>query len=179
MTEPVVTLTDYALALEGALFATRLSLDRMGRRAGADPLAPWLVLFFAAAGLAPALGGTVHGFFPDASSPGYRVLWPATLLAIGLVAYSMWMVSVQLFFLPKMAKLFQPLALANLLIYSGWVCLLTWHQLQPSYRRRLLQLPSSRLHQLPSILPSLRQPKFSYRRRLQPTIFGCSLGQRR
>lgn len=38
-------------------------------------------------------GGTVHGFFLDESTLGYRILWPATLLAIGVTAASAWVLT--------------------------------------------------------------------------------------
>ena len=44
--------------------------------------------FFVSIALASALGGTVHGFYEDPASSGQRILWPLTLLAIGLTALS-------------------------------------------------------------------------------------------
>jgi hypothetical protein len=41
-------------------------------------------------------GGTVHGFFPDEPSPGYRMLWPMTLLAIGGTAVAAWAIGARL-----------------------------------------------------------------------------------
>ncbi len=86
ITEPDVTLTDYGLAVECAVLACWL-----WRRG--DPrqlLRAWLAMFFASVGMAALLGGTVHGFFLDAETAGYRVLWPATLLAIGVAALAAW-----------------------------------------------------------------------------------------
>jgi hypothetical protein len=84
MTEPDVTLTDFALALLGIGFAWGLP---DGGPARAE-LRRWLRVFFVSVALASALGGAVHGFFLDEASLGHRVLWPASLLAIGVTALS-------------------------------------------------------------------------------------------
>ncbi len=84
MTDPDVVLTDYGLTVLCAILAWRAS------RSARPPLKPWLVAFFAAGGIAPLLGGTVHGFFPEPDSLGYSLLWPATLIAIGAVTVAAW-----------------------------------------------------------------------------------------
>lgn len=61
-------------------------------------------MFFALA-LAPALGGTVHGFFLDEDSLGYRFLWPATLISIGLGALAIWAVGGYLVLKPRASKI--------------------------------------------------------------------------
>jgi hypothetical protein len=88
MTEPDVALTDYALAVECAVFAWLL-----WRRGKGEPTAAprsWWVLFFASASLASLLGGTEHGFF--VADPGFAdvALWRLTLLAIGAAAFAGW-----------------------------------------------------------------------------------------
>lgn len=98
MTEPDVTLTDYALALECALF-TWLLARRGGIR---QPLQRWWALFFGAVGLAALTGGTVHGFFLDPQTTGHAILWPATLLAIGLASLAAWVIGAELI-LPAVA----------------------------------------------------------------------------
>ena len=85
MTDPDVTLTDYGLALLCAWFVWRMW---RGPRFG--PARFWLVLFFAAAGVAALLGGTVHGFFDLEGTTGHDVLWTATLIAIGVAALAAW-----------------------------------------------------------------------------------------
>ncbi len=86
MREPDVMLTDYGLALECvflAMFLGRLPTGRNGLgRAG--------IWFFVFLGLSAATGGTVHGFCPDQNSPVCRFLWQVTLQAIGLSAFSTW-----------------------------------------------------------------------------------------
>ena len=86
--EPDVALTDYGLALECALFVGLLR--RPSLQGG--PLKSWFVVFFVSATMAPALGGTVHGFFNDESNPVYGVLWPATLIAVGGVPLAAWFI---------------------------------------------------------------------------------------
>ena len=74
MTEPVVALSDYGLALESAILAT-LTHQRNER----TRLRGWVVLFFAASAMASLAGGTVHGLTANPRSRGHRVLWPASL----------------------------------------------------------------------------------------------------
>jgi hypothetical protein len=83
--EPDVALTDYALAVEAAVFAWALA--RGPQRSTSIRRA--LVLFFSSLSVAAALGGTVHGF-TAASSAWFAVLWPATMIAIGATAASAW-----------------------------------------------------------------------------------------
>jgi hypothetical protein len=98
MTEPDVALTDYGLAIECALFAGWLA-----RSQGAASLRRWAILFFGALIVAPLAGGTVHGFFLDTSSLGHRVLWPLTLMAIGVAAAAAWMIGASLQFSADLA----------------------------------------------------------------------------
>jgi hypothetical protein len=76
VTETDVTLTDFALAAECAVFA--LACARRPR----TPLRDALSAAYALSGVAAVCGAAVHGFASDAASIGYRVLWPLTLLAI-------------------------------------------------------------------------------------------------
>ncbi len=86
--EPDVTLTDYGLALECALFA--VLLYRL--RDSSGPVRFWFIVFFASLGAAALAGGTVHGFLYDETTQTYNMLWNATLIAIGVVALSAWMI---------------------------------------------------------------------------------------
>lgn len=79
--EPVVTLTDWLLAVECGVLAGLLS-----RREGRSDRRRAFVAFFMAAGVAPLLGGLVHGVFPDETTTVHRVLWVGTLLAVGAAA---------------------------------------------------------------------------------------------
>jgi hypothetical protein len=113
MSEPDVTLTDYGLAIECAVFAFLLY---SGNRNA--PLRSWFTLFFASTGVAAFLGGTVHGFFPDTASAGYRILWPATLIAIGLTAMAAWIIGASLGVSKTAARYIRVLAALDLAVYS-------------------------------------------------------------
>lgn len=83
--DPDVTLTDYLLAAETAWFA-RTVLRRPTHRPW---LRRWTALFFGAAGVASVAGGTVHGFFGGEETLGHRLLWPTSMLAIGVGALAL------------------------------------------------------------------------------------------
>jgi hypothetical protein len=85
-TEPDVTLTDYGLALECALFGYLL----LARGRKQQPLRAWFALFFLCGALGALIGGTVHGYFTDESTLGYRILWPLTLIALGGSGFAQW-----------------------------------------------------------------------------------------
>jgi hypothetical protein len=114
MTEPDVTLTDYAVALESAILAGLLP-----RRGAARPdLRRLFVLFFASAGLGALAGGTVHGFFPDDDSLAAAVLWRVTLLALGVTAFTSWSIGARLVFAGTAARVVQTLAALELAAYA-------------------------------------------------------------
>lgn len=120
MTEPDVTLTDYGLAIENAVFAYLMSRHRRG-----NGLAGWFTLFFAAGSAAALAGGTVHGFFLDERTAGSRILWPATLLAIGVSAAAAWTIGARLVLAPAAARIVQVTAGVQLIAYAGVIVLLT------------------------------------------------------
>ena len=121
MTEPDVTLTDYCLAFEGALFA----LLMYARGEGAAPLRWWFVLFFGSLSLAAATGGTVHGFFLDGATTGYAILWPSTLIAIGATTVATWMIGAQLAFSDRAVRWISLLAAIQFAVYCLIVLLIT------------------------------------------------------
>ena len=84
MTEPAVTLTDYGLTILCWFLAWRA---RAGIR---EALRPWAIGLFAGSGAAALFAGTVHGFFGDPATLGYRVLWPATILSVGATGLAAW-----------------------------------------------------------------------------------------
>lgn len=86
--QPDVTLTDYGLAVECALFAWCLRRPSLQ----GNPLRSWFVVFFVSAAVAAALGGTVHGFFNDVSNRVHDLLWLATLLALGGAPLAAWFI---------------------------------------------------------------------------------------
>ena len=121
MTEPAVTLTDYALAIECAVFV--IALSRLNARD--RELCFWFIVFFASAGAASLFGGTVHGFFLAASSPGRRVLWPATLMAILVTCLATWNIGAVLQLDDRNTVLVRRLAIAQLVLFSLVVLFVT------------------------------------------------------
>jgi hypothetical protein len=84
MTQVDVSLTDYGLAAECLCFSWLFA----PLRKSASPLPRAFMAFFFSIALAAAAGGTVHGFFLDESSLGYRLLWPFTLIVMGITGWS-------------------------------------------------------------------------------------------
>src|SRR2546428_7173290 len=118
MTEPDVALTDYALALECAAFCM-LAL----RWPTSDArLRRWWIVFFASIGAGSLLGGTVHGFFRVEGTPGYAILWPATILALGVTSTATWTIAAHLL-LPEAVRSWVLRAAIRLLIVYAIVVL--------------------------------------------------------
>ncbi len=121
MTEPDVTLTDYGLALECAVFAVLLC-----RKATAQPqLRAWFALFFSSIGVAALAGGTVHGFFLDVRTTGRAVLWPAAMLALGGTALSTWAIGARIQFSRRLARLVTLCATVVFALYCALVLFVT------------------------------------------------------
>lgn len=89
LTEPDVTLTDYGLTVLCSWFAWDLSRQRTH---SSQYRTLW-TLFFGSLAVASLTGGTVHGFFLDRYMLGYRILWPTTLIAIGVTAANAWVLT--------------------------------------------------------------------------------------
>jgi hypothetical protein len=83
--EPDVALTDFALTIACAVFAAWLH-----RTGEPGELRRFFVVFFAAVGAASLLGGIAHGFFADKETLLFRVVWTATLAALGGAAFASW-----------------------------------------------------------------------------------------
>jgi hypothetical protein len=114
MTEPDVALTDFALALEAAVFANILH-----RRQAASPaLARWLILFFCSVGFAALCGGLVHGFFQQSRPDGKAALWRLTLLAIGTATLAKWSIGARMLFAPPAARLVAQVAMLQFVAYA-------------------------------------------------------------
>lgn len=77
------------------------------------------MLFFASTALAALTGGTVHGFFSDERTWGSRILWPMTLLAIGLAALAGWRIGAWIQFSPIVARRISLAAALQFVIYGG------------------------------------------------------------
>ena len=121
MTEPDVTLTDYALSVECLIFAVIIHRNksrhvRLGR---------WFTIFFASICAASLFGGTVHGFFLDVDSPGHAILWPASLLAVGLTTFAAWAIGAELLFSDRISRFIAVAAFVEFLAYAFVVLLLT------------------------------------------------------
>ena len=121
MIEPDVALTDFGLAIECACMAAWL---HWCAPAG-SPLRGWFVIFFAALGFSALVGGIAHGFLPDAQSKIYRVIWNATLLAIGVAALSIWAIGARLLFFKSAAKRVLVLAGSLFIMYVATILFLS------------------------------------------------------
>jgi hypothetical protein len=120
MYEPDVTLTDYGLAVECAVFAfalLRTAGHQIALRLGGTG-------FFLFLGLSAAIGGTVHGFCSSEETTTCAVLWVMTLETVGLAAASLW-VSGAMLLSEKIAPRLCVLAVPLLTIYSIAVLLVT------------------------------------------------------
>ena len=114
MTELDVSLTDYGLAVECALFcalATRWPTgDPRLRRS-------WAILF-GSISVGTLLGGTVHGFFAAPNTPGNALLWVGTLLALGVTSTAMWMIGSYVLLDEGKGTFVRRAAIVVLVIYS-------------------------------------------------------------
>jgi hypothetical protein len=113
LTEPDVTLTDFALALQSAYLGFALWRDSPSSSA----LKSWLMLYFGSVAVASLCGGLVHGFFLEQGSPGQAILWPATLLAIGASALATGAMGSVLLFSPQVTRVTTRLMLFAVAIY--------------------------------------------------------------
>ena len=78
--EPDVSLTDFGLALEAAIFAALVARQVTPR----PRLRNWAVAFFGSASVASLAGAIDHGFLRRVGrETAHDILWTATLLAIG------------------------------------------------------------------------------------------------
>ena len=114
--EPMTMLTDYALAGVTGWMGWRLFQAREGQAVRSS----W-ALAFAALALAAALGGTYHGFAPALPDGVLRLLWTATVLAVGIASFSMLAGSTAAVTAGGTRTALLALAAAKLAIYSGWM----------------------------------------------------------
>lgn len=112
--EPDVTLTDFVLAIECAVFV--LALSATGR--WGLPYHAAFIFFFAASSAASLFGGLVHGFYPNRHRGIGRFLWRASLLAISASAVAIWSIGTQLLFSPALAEYMTLGAIGIFLIYT-------------------------------------------------------------
>jgi hypothetical protein len=113
MSEPGVTLTDYGLAIECAVLT--FLLLRQGDPQ--EPLRFWFVVFLASVGLTALAGGTVHGFFSSEKTVGQAILWPTTLIAVGVSALAGWAIGAKILFDPGTARAVVVIAAVQFFLY--------------------------------------------------------------
>jgi MFS family permease len=115
LAEPAVALTDWALAAECACcvaaLLSRRGDDRVRRAAG--------FAFFGATGVAAALGGVVHGYFPDPRHPWQPRLWGATLLALGASGAAAWTIAARVALSPRRSRGVLALGALGYTAYGG------------------------------------------------------------
>ena len=117
LTEPDVTLTNYGLAILCSGFAWNLWKHATRSR----QLQTLWIIFFGSIAIASLTGGTVHGFFLDEYTLGYKLLWPATLLAIGITAATAWIMTGLLFSGSSKLKPWKLFASITFILFAGVV----------------------------------------------------------
>lgn len=122
--EADISLTDYGLALETAIFAVLVA--RQSTRW--QRLRRWSVALFGSAAIASIAGGTDHGFFRrDGRELGHDVLWVTSLLAIGASALALVAIAAEIGFTRTTAG--RVTAVATLLAASyAVVVLVAWRE---------------------------------------------------
>lgn len=118
VTEIDVAITDYLLTLLCFWFAA--SLYRYVRRGHELWQKLWMV-FFLSVGAGTLIGGTVHGFFNTADSFGHQILWPATMLCIGVTTSTGWVLIGMLLSGESRLRSWQIFATAVFVIYAAVV----------------------------------------------------------
>lgn len=157
LTEPAVTLTDYALAIECVAFVLLL----MRGDAGDRTLRFWFVVFFASAAAASLLGGTVHGFFPDTANETRQILWKATLLAILVTSLAGWNIGATILFSGRGATVVRGLAIVQLVLLALVVLFV-----RPEFLMAIVAYVPATLFLLISLIAAYRS------RRLPPLRWG-------
>jgi len=114
MTEPDVTLTDLAIALECLAFCV---LAARWTTADARMRQLWIG-FFASVAAGALFGGLVHGFFLNTDSPGHSAFWLLTLLALGCTSAIMWLIGSRLQLSKPVATWVNRFAVAQFAAYA-------------------------------------------------------------
>jgi MFS family permease len=160
VSEPDVTLTDYALALECAVL-TALALRWPARD---ESLRRWWAVFFASIGAASLLGGPVHGFFNAPGNSIRAILWPATILAIGVTSTAIWIAGAHVQLREPARSWVRRAAIALLLVYTLVVLFVS--------SRFFVAIAAY----LPAVLFLLVAMVLAYRRHRQPALAYGILG---
>lgn len=109
MAEPITAVTDFAIALETALFVVLLlHFSRIEQL--------WAVAF-ACVSLAACLGGIYHGFAAVLDLPGQRLLWYVLAYAVGSASFFMVVATAQSTVRPAFQRPVTLMALGKLLVY--------------------------------------------------------------
>jgi len=118
VTEIDVAITDYLLTLLCLWFAG--SLYRRVRRGHELWQKLWMV-FFVSVSAGSLIGGTVHGFFSDNDSLGHQILWPLTMLCIGVTTSTGWVLIGMLISGENRLKYWRFFATAIFVVYAAVV----------------------------------------------------------
>jgi len=76
------------------------------------------MMFFISIAVASLAGGTVHGFFSDPTARVHRLLWPLTMLAVGITAATGWVITGFLFANPPRPKRWMQFAVVSFIPYA-------------------------------------------------------------
>jgi hypothetical protein len=117
--EPAVTLTDFGLFVLNAWFA-------YGVRGPSSLLRRNFMMFFGAIGATALIGALSHGFFPESTLAG-MVLWRGTMLMLGVVSSTAFLIAVQLLLPSANLSFFRLFALAAFVVYSAVVVFVKWN----------------------------------------------------
>ena len=114
MQEIAVSISDFALAALAAGLTYRLS----GRNTELVRVQKWFGMTLGAVAVSAFLGGIAHGFLPETTLAGILV-WRATLISIGVAAYSTLMIAALLLYRPGTVERVRWLGLGLFAIYVG------------------------------------------------------------
>ncbi|MEE8388403.1 MAG: hypothetical protein V3R65_07500 [Acidiferrobacterales bacterium] len=112
--EPDVTLTDFALAIECAVFVAILTTTgRWGL-----PYQTAFVFLFACNSMASFFGALVHGHYPDRHLGAGSFFWRGSLLTIGASTIAIWAIGAQLLFGTEVSGVITAAAIGAFLVYA-------------------------------------------------------------
>lgn len=117
MLEPDVALTDFLLAA----LCSGLAASLLRRHNGDPRLRRAFAALFAALALASLLGGVWHGFFSGSGAPEITIVWTMTMLALGAVASTLWVISARLAPSPRWRRWLAVFAFAQFVSFAAVV----------------------------------------------------------
>lgn len=117
MTEMDVALSDYVIAV----FCVGFAVTLMRTKAANPVMQTWLVVMFFGIASAAVLGGTVHGFFVDPQSTEHTILWPMTMIAIGVSTLGAWASGASLLLSSRGVRLISVMAGIGFVVYCAVV----------------------------------------------------------